>query len=371
MIINTDEVFSLVSTQSSTMALPEFLREPAFISLATIFVAIFLKYFIFKKKPHYNLPPGPPKLPIIGNLHHFKTSDPFNSLQNLIKKYGPIIHLKLGQISTVIISSARVAKEAFKTHDLALSSRPRLMAAEVLFYNCTDIAFAPYNAYWRYTRKVCILELLSAKRVQSYSSARQEEVARLVRRLSEPYPNPVDVSKMVGMYANDVLCRVAFGREFSEGGDYDTEGFHEMLDEYQDLLGGLAIGDFFPSLEFVASLTGMKKRLVNAFKRFDKLFDRIIAEHLDPNRKKEEIKDIVDVLLDTHRNESAEMPLTMDNIKAIILVSIGRGCLFFELCYTSRKFDFTDIIFFNWLATNMCVCIYIYIYYTPTCRLRI
>ena len=70
------------------------------------------------------------------------------------------------------------------------------------------------------------------------------------------------------------------------------------------------------------------------------------------------------MLLDTHRNEFAAMPLTMDNIKAIILVSIGSGCLSVELCYTSRKNNFTDINFFNWLATNMYVCIYIYILYS-------
>lgn len=220
----------------------------------------------------------------------------------------------------MVVSSARLAKEVYKTHDLAFASRPRIIAAEYLFYKCTDMAFSPYGAYWRYIRKVCILEVLSAKRVQSFGFVREEEVARLVRRLSQPYPGTVNMSKMLGMYSNDVLCRTAFGRDFSEGGDYDKQGFQEMLEEYQELLGGLSVGDFFPSMEFVLSLTGMKSRLVHTYKRFDKLFDRIIAEHLDPKRQKEETKDIVDVLLDIQRN-GGEVPLTMDNVKALILVS--------------------------------------------------
>ncbi|PON40932.1 Cytochrome P [Trema orientale] len=127
---------------------------------------------------------------------------------------------------------------------------------------------------------------------------------------------------MLGMYANDVLCRVAFGRDFTKGGDYDRQGFHDLLDEYQELLGGLQVGDFFPSLEqIVATVTGMKRRVDSAFKRFDTLFDRIIAEHLDPNRNKDETKDLVDVLLDLHKNSSGDMPLTIENIKALILVS--------------------------------------------------
>ena len=292
----------------------------------TIVLLVLLKYyfFIFAKKPTkpgFNLPPSPPKLPIIGNLHQLG-NNPHISLRNLAKNYGPIFYLDLGQIPTVIISSARLAKEALKTHDLHFGNRPRLTAAKYLFYNCTDMGFSPYGAYWRYIRKICVLELLSAKRVQSFAFVREEEVSRLVRRLAEPYPGTVNLSKMLGLYANDVVCRVSFGRDFSGGGDFDQKGFQKLLEEYQELLGGLSVGDFFPSVEsFVLSLTGMKSRLVHTFNRFDELFDQIVAEHLNSDREKDETKeDLVDVLLDIQRNGSGEMPLTLDNVKALILV---------------------------------------------------
>ncbi|XP_024025585.1 cytochrome P450 71A1 [Morus notabilis] len=294
----------------------------------TIFLLVLLMFFILKKKPtklEFNLPPSPPKLPIIGNLHQLG-NNPHISLHHLAQKYGPIFYLELGQIPTVIISSARLAKEALKTHDLAFASRPKLIAAKYLFYNCTDMAFSPYGAYWRYIRKICILELLSAKKVQSFSFVREEEVARLVRRLAEPYPRTVNMSKMLGLYANDVVCRVSFRMDFSEGGDFDQKGFQKLLEEYQELLGGLSVGDFFPSMEFVLSLTGMKSRLVHTFKRFDEIFDQIVAVHLNPKREKEETKkDLVDVLLDIQRNGSGEMPLTLDNVKALILDMFAAG----------------------------------------------
>lgn len=297
----------------------------------TIFLVVLLKFyfFIFAKKPTkpgFNLPPSPPKLPIIGNLHQLG-KNPHISLRDLAKKYGPIFYLDLGQIPTVIISSARLAKEALKTHDLPFASRPRLTAAKYLFYNCTDMAFSPYGAYWRYVRKICILELLSAKRVQSFAFVREEEVSRLVRRLAEPYPGTVNLSKMLGLYANDVVCRVSFGRDFSEGGDFDHKGFQKLLEEYQELLGGLSVGDFFPSVEsFVLSLTGMKSRLVHTFNRFDELFDQIVAEHLNSDGEKHETKeDLVDVLLDIQRKGSGEMPLTLDNVKALILDMFAAG----------------------------------------------
>ena len=54
------------------------------------------------------------------------------------------------------------------------------------------------------------------------------------------------------------------------------------LEEYQVLLGGFSIGDFFPSMEFIHSLTGMKSRLQNTFQCFDKLFDQLLTEHENP-----------------------------------------------------------------------------------------
>uniref|UniRef100_A0A6N2MD93 Cytochrome P450 n=1 Tax=Salix viminalis TaxID=40686 RepID=A0A6N2MD93_SALVM len=214
--------------------------------VVTIFLAVVLKFLMQEKlkRRKLNLPPGPAKLPVIGNLHQL---------------------------------------------------------AKHLFHGCTDIAFAPYGAYWRNIRKICILELLSAKRVHWNNFVREEEVARLIRRIAESYPGTTNLSKMIGLYANGVLCRVALGRDFSGGGEYDRHGFQKMLDDYQALLGGFSLGDYFPSMEFVHSLTGMKSKLVH-FRRFDQFFDEVITEHRNSKGKQEEKKDLVDILLDIQKD---------------------------------------------------------------------
>ncbi|KAJ6294160.1 hypothetical protein OIU76_022277 [Salix suchowensis] len=307
------------------MAFLQWLKESSKPTLlfVTIFLLVALKFLMEGKLKNrkLNLPPSPAKLPFIGNLHQLG-SMPHISLRGLAKKYGPIIFLQLGEIPTVVISSVRLAKEVLKTHDPVLSSRPQLFSAKHLFYGCTDVAFAPYGAYWRNIRKICTLELLSSKRVQRYSFVREEEVARLIHRIAESYPGTANLSKMIGLYANDVLCRVALGRDFSGGGgEYDRHGFQKMLDDFQALLGGFSLGDYFPSMEFVHSLTGMKSKLQRTFRQFDQFFDEVITEHQNSKGGKEEKKDLVDVLLDIQRAGSSEMPLTMDNIKAVILVS--------------------------------------------------
>ncbi|KAL7153549.1 hypothetical protein ABFS83_04G177000 [Erythranthe nasuta] len=313
-----------------------FLLTPLFIS--SILIVLLLKYLsnknpTLKYTSHKHIP-GPIKLPIIGNLHQLIGKHPHLILNSLAKKYGPVLFLQLGEVPTVVLSSPQTAKEALKTHDLALATRPEIFAAKILFYNCSDIAFSPYGPHWRHVRKISTLELLSVKRVQSYGFVREEEVSRLLQRVlehsssSSSYPNKtINLTKLLNLYANDVLCRIVFGKDFSVDGEYERLGFQEMLNEYQELLGGFALGDFFPSMEVLMhTLTGNKARLVKAFKRFDRLFNDVIEERLrmksDCTKEK---KDFVDILLEIHHDEDAEMPLTMDNVKALLLDMFAAG----------------------------------------------
>jgi 4-hydroxyphenylacetaldehyde oxime monooxygenase len=130
------------------------------------------------KKDDLCLPPSPPKLPLIGHLHLLRNL-PHRSLQKLSQKYGPIIRLRLGSVSTVVVSSAEMAKEVMKTQDLHCCSRPPSPGSKLLSYDYVDVAFAPYNEYWREMRKLFILELLSMRRVQSFAYAREAQVLNL------------------------------------------------------------------------------------------------------------------------------------------------------------------------------------------------
>lgn len=105
------------------------------------FPIIFLLLLLQKQRSSVvRSPLCPSGIPIISNIHQFDTSNRALHLYNLSKQNDPIMSLRLSSIQTLVISSAKVAKEAFKTHDLNFSNRPILLGPQALSYNYLDVA---------------------------------------------------------------------------------------------------------------------------------------------------------------------------------------------------------------------------------------
>ncbi|RWR73958.1 Cytochrome P450 [Cinnamomum micranthum f. kanehirae] len=115
----------------------------------------------------------PTTLPVLGNLHQLFGSLPHRSLRDLANKHGPLMHLGHGQLFTIVVSSAGVAKELLKTHDLNFADRLQILIAKI--YGAT-VSFFFYGDHWRQLRKIYMHELLSTKRVESFQCIREEEV---------------------------------------------------------------------------------------------------------------------------------------------------------------------------------------------------
>ncbi|RDY02365.1 Cytochrome P450 71A1, partial [Mucuna pruriens] len=272
-----------------------------------------------KSKTNLNLPPSPPRLPLIGNLHQFGTL-PHRSLRDLSLKYGDIMLLQLGQMQnpTVVVSSVDVAMEIIKTHDLAFSNRPQNTAAKILLYGSNNIAFALYGESWRLKRKICILELLSTKRVQSLSHIREEEVAKLVNKLREVSSSDecyVNLSDMLMSTSNNVVCKCALGRKYKEDG---YSRIKELARNVMVQLTAFTVGDYFPLLGWVDILTGKIQEYKDTFHALDALFEQTIEEHLTEKREGDHSKkkDFVDILLQLQQNN---FQLTKNDLKAILL----------------------------------------------------
>ncbi|XP_057974555.1 6,7,8-trihydroxycoumarin synthase-like [Malania oleifera] len=308
------------------------LASMEFLLLLLAFISVFLFYFLLlllqehrkTKERRQLLPPGPPGLPFFGNLHQLikYNATPHLYLCQLSKKYGPLMSLRLGVVPVIVISSAKMAKEALKIHDLAFSGRPCMLGQQKLSYNGSDLIFAQYGGYWREIRKFCVLHLFSTKRVQSFRPVHEEEVRAIINKIST-FSSPkqeVNMSEMLMSLSNDIICRIAFGKRY-EGKGVDGCGrnsFHKLLNEAEALASSIFVSDYFSFMGWVDKLTGLCGRVDKNFRELDLIFQEIIDEHLDPKRLRFEQEDIVDILLQLRSDQLFTSDLTFDQIKALI-----------------------------------------------------
>ncbi|XP_057841298.2 cytochrome P450 750A1-like [Cryptomeria japonica] len=291
-------------------------RAVASVVVGMIIIFMWVIFRDFKTKKSI-LPPGPRPLPIVGNL--FQLGElPHHSLTNLAKKYGPIMYLRLGSFPTVVVSSPAMAKEFLKTHDLVFANRPKSSSAKYMGYNGGDIFFSNYGEHWRQMRKLCTLELFTAKRMESYRGLREEEVAAMIGSIA--MKSRVDLRQRLTVLKQNIICRIMAGRRFSEDEMCGGQSFTEMVRERFALGGSFCIGDFIPFLDWF-DFGGFHRRMKRIHAVFDDFAVKVIDDHILRRRSvnvdgHERVKDLVDVLLDMAEFDPS---ITTLYIKSIML----------------------------------------------------
>lgn len=268
------------------------------------------------RRRELNLPPGPKPWPIIGNLNLIGPL-PYRSIHALSEKYGPIMQLKFGSFPVVVGSSVEMAEAFLKTHDALFSYRPKLAAGKYTTFNYSNITWSQYGPYWRQLRKICLMELFTAKRLNSYEYIRVEETMLFLRNLYESSGKPIILKDNLLDLNLEVMSRMVLGKKYTNEIVARHE-FKEMADELFILGGVLDIGDMIPWLGFL-DLQGYIKRMKVLAKKFDRLFEYELDDH-NARRKgvdNYEAKDMMDVLLQLADDPTLEVKLERHSLKAV------------------------------------------------------
>ncbi|CAK8565717.1 unnamed protein product [Lathyrus sativus] len=291
------------------------------------------------KKTNSKLPPGPRKLPLIGNIHQLGAL-PHQSLAKLAHQYGPLMHMQLGELSCIVISSQEMAKEVMKTHDLNFANRPPLLAAEIITYGYKGMTFSPHGSYWRQMRKICTMELLSQNRVDSFRLQREEELAKFVKDIILSEGSSINLSEKIDSLAYGLTSRTAFGAEI-EG----KEKYRKLMKDVSKMAGGFSVADLFPSIGILQVLTGLRKKIEKLHSEMDEILENVVRSHREKNlerRDEEETgEDLVDVLLKLQKHGDLEHPLTDTVIKATILDIFSAGS---DTTFTTLEWAMSELI---------------------------
>jgi hypothetical protein len=276
-----------------------------------------------RKESVHALPPSPPALPIIGNLHKLGGIHFHRTLQALARRHGPLFLLRVGSVSLVIVSSASVAEVVLKTQDHIFCNRPQQYTARGLLYGCRDIAFSPYGEQWRQIRRVAVVHLLSLKRVDSFRALRVEEVSRFVQRIRAASGvgedrDGVNVSELIIGLTNNVISKAAFGNKL---GGVEPAMVRGLMKELTDVLSTFAVSDVFPRLGWLDWARGLDARVKRTAAKLDMVVERTIAEHEENRVNDSEARDLLDDLLSIYKDGDLGFKLDRTDVKALILVS--------------------------------------------------
>ncbi|XP_057420547.1 flavonoid 3'-monooxygenase CYP75B137-like [Lotus japonicus] len=319
-----------LSTLLQYLNLKDWCSDTTNLIVATLVISATTWYarlcFLKPKAQSPPLPPGPPGLPIFGNL---LSLDPelHTYFARLARTHGPIFKLWLGSKLAIVVTSSSMARHVLKDHDTVFANRDVTATGRAAFYGGSDIVWNPYGPEWRMLRKVCVLKMLNVTTLDSLYHIRGDEVRKMVRRLHNRVGSPVNVGEQAFLTQMNVLMNMMWGRSV-EGAEGETMGaeFKEAVADMMTLIGKPNLSDFFPGLARF-DLQGVKKQMQAVVLRFDRIFDKVIGERvkMEAKGKENESNDFLQFLLDLKEEGDSKVPLSITHVKALLMDMLVGG----------------------------------------------
>jgi len=268
------------------------------------------------------LPPGPPAVPLLGNLLWLRHSaaDVEPLLLRLFRRYGPVVTLRIGSRLTIFVADRRLAHAALVGAGAALADRPRAAASSLLGVTDNIVTRANYGALWRLLRRNLVAETLHPSRVRLFAPARAWVRRVLADKLGEAAPGapPPRVVETFQYAMFCLLVLMCFGERLVEPAVRAIAAAQRETLIY--ITRSMTVFDFFPSVTkhlFRARLD--KARALRL--RIKELFLPLINARREYRRRGGEPSkettfehSYVDTLLDIKLHEDGDRPLTDDEI---------------------------------------------------------
>ncbi|CAN1303637.1 Cytochrome P450 93A3 [Linum perenne] len=266
-------------------------------------------------------------------MHHLSPSL-CHSLHKLSTLHGPLVYFRIGSKSCILASTPELAKEILKTHEPIFLNRPKISNLHYLTYGGADFATIYYGPYWKFMKQMVMNQILGTRTLDRFLPVRVEELNRFLNRALQKSKSGelMDVGGELIRLTNNVISRMMDEEE--------AEEVRELVKEMSVLGRQFNLSDTFWFVKMIGwDVQGFEKRLKDVRDRYDVMMERIIEEHQELSRKMkiegndfEQNKDVLhmlldiyEVLLDISEDESSEIRLSRENIKAFILDIFAAG----------------------------------------------
>ncbi|XP_042510830.1 geraniol 8-hydroxylase-like [Macadamia integrifolia] len=274
-----------------------------------------------------NLPPGPVPVPIVGSL--FKLGDkPNESLAELANTYGPLMTIKLGGVTSIVASSAAIAKEVLQTHDQTLAGRTVVDAVRALNHHQASLVWLSASPRWRNLRKLCNHEIFTTQRLDASEPLRRLKVRQLLAHVRESAKvgRAVDIGQAAFATSLNLLSNTVFSVDMARPGSETAQEIKAMVWGLMEEAGKPNLSDYFSVLRPL-DLQGVRRRFRFYLTRLHKLFDDMIDQRLNSrvslSSQKTRNEDLLDVLLVHFQENTSEFGRS--DMKSLLADIFGAG----------------------------------------------
>lgn len=227
---------------------------------------LLLLRILYERIRDRKLPPGPPRLPIIGNLHQAPTHVPWVTYQQWIKQYGPMVSAQFGGNTVIFIGDAAIARALLDKRGDIYSDRPRMVMAGENLTKGMHLLLRRYNDRYKLHQRLDA-PVLSPRASRTYYPLQDLESKQLLF----DFLSTNDFKKVYERYAASLVYGLAYGIRLHTGEEWMLEHAHEVEDNFAYAARvGTWIVDALPVLNYLPAPLAPWKQTAEKFYQIEK-----------------------------------------------------------------------------------------------------
>ncbi|XP_048207392.1 cytochrome P450 2J2-like [Perognathus longimembris pacificus] len=263
-------------------------------------VFLFLVAFLKTQRPK-TYPPGPWRLPFVGNMFQVDFENSHLQIQKLTEKYGNILSLDFGTLNSVLITGMPLIKEIFIHSEQSFINRPITATRERVFGK--NGLVMSNGQIWKEQRRFTLTTFRNfGLGKKSLEQRIQEEAQHLVEDIENEKGQPFNPQFKINNAVSNIICSIVFGERF----EYQDGHFQKMLKLLDELvyleasIMGMLYNTFPSVMKFIP---GQHQKIFSNWDKLKSFISYEIEKH-KRDRNPDDPRDFIDAYL----NEMAKHP---------------------------------------------------------------